>query len=71
MTRRTGWLAALLGTAIAASSWLVYRPERVRPRRSKSAEINRLIDPILARAARDADADGTEYTATWGPRRVA
>jgi hypothetical protein len=70
MRRRTGLLAALFGTALAASSWLVYRHEGAVERRGKRARrFAQAVDPVLRRAERDGEA--TEYEAGWGPRRVA
>lgn len=70
MTRRTGFLAMLFGTAIAASSWLAYHHGGEPSRGKRAKRLKRVVDPIVRRADREA-AEGTEYPAAWGPRRVA
>lgn len=71
MTRRTRFLAALFGTALAASSWLAYHHGGEATRGKRQRRFARAVDPILRRAERESDADATEYPAAWGPRRVA
>lgn len=70
MTRRTRTQVVLAGAALLAASlvaWpavlLLARRPKPLPYREEVRERNRLAVVL--------DAEGTDYAATWGPRRVA